>query len=63
MNADEFKGKWLQLKGNVKSKWGELTDDDLAVIEGDSDKLAGKLQELYGYSREEAEREINDAFD
>jgi uncharacterized protein YjbJ (UPF0337 family) len=63
MNADEFKGKWLQLKGNVKSKWGELTDDDLAVIEGDRDKLAGKLQELYGYSREEAEREINDAFD
>ncbi|CAA9892455.1 putative stress response protein [Candidatus Methylobacter favarea] len=63
MNADEFKGKWLQLKGEIKSRWGDLTDDDLTVIEGNRDKLVGKLQERYGYSMEEAEREINDAFD
>jgi uncharacterized protein YjbJ (UPF0337 family) len=63
MNADEFKGKWLQLKGNIKTKWGELTDDDLAVIDGDRDKMVGKLQERYGYSIEEAEKEVNNVFD
>lgn len=63
MNADEFKGKWLQLKGNIKTKWGELTDDDLAVIDGNRDKMVGKLQERYGYSIEEAEKEVNNVFD
>ncbi len=60
MNNDILQGKWKQLRGNVQKKWGELTNDDLDQIEGQSTKLAGKLQERYGYSKEEAEREIDE---
>lgn len=60
MNIEQLKGQWTQIKGDAKSKWGELTDDDLTEIEGDADKLVGKLQEKYGKSKEEAEKEIND---
>jgi uncharacterized protein YjbJ (UPF0337 family) len=58
MNEDIFKGYWKQLKGRAKSAWAELTDDDLMHIEGRRDVLAGKLQERYGWTREEAENEI-----
>lgn len=58
MNTDQIKGKWAQIKGAVKSQWGKLTDDDLAVIEGDAEKLAGKIQERYGIAREEARERI-----
>ena len=60
MNAEVFKGKWHQLKGEVKSRWGELTDDDLDVVEGDAEKLIGRVQERYGYAREEAHREVDE---
>ena len=60
MNIEQLKGKWNQLKGDAKSKWGELTDDDLTEIEGDADKLAGKIQEKYGKSKEDAKKEINE---
>ena len=63
MNADVIKGKWHQLKGEVKSRWGKLTDDDLDRVAGDSEKLIGKVQERYGYARHDAEREVNDFFD
>lgn len=56
-------GKWKQLRGDVKKKWGKLTDDHLDVIEGDRDKLVGKIQEAYGKDRAAAEREVNDFFD
>lgn len=59
MNKDIFKGKWGQLKGNVKKKWGNLTDDDLRVIEGSRDRLIGKIKERYGKSQEEAEKEVD----
>lgn len=59
MNEDVLKGKWKQLKGQIKSWWGDLTDDDLDQIEGNSDKLIGKLQERYGYSREQAQAEYD----
>jgi uncharacterized protein YjbJ (UPF0337 family) len=59
MNADILKGNWKQLKGTVKKQWGKLTDDDVARIEGRQEKLAGVLQEKYGYTREEAEKEID----
>lgn len=62
LNRDTLQGQWRQLKGEVKSKWGKLTDDDLTQIEGNFDKLMGKLQSRYGYTREQAEREINDFF-
>lgn len=60
MNSDEMKGKWNQLKGSAKSQWGKLTDDDLTQVEGDRDKLVGKIQEKYGIAREEAEKQVND---
>lgn len=58
MNTDIFEGKWMQLKGQVKKRWGKLTDDDLDVAEGHSMYLAGKLQERYGLTKEKAEDEI-----
>lgn len=60
MHADEFKGKWKQLQGDMKRQWGKLTDDDLTVAEGDADKLSGKIQERYGKSKDEADKEVND---
>src|SRR5919198_5433859 len=58
MNRDVFAGWWKQARGQAKSWWGQLTDDDLDRIEGESDKLIGALQTRYGWSREEAEKEI-----
>src|SRR5579872_5627766 len=60
MNADTLKGQWHQVKGEVKSQWGKLTDNDLDQIAGQSEKLIGKLQERYGYARDRAERELRD---
>ncbi len=60
MNESILKGKWNQLVGSVKKRWGKLTDDDLDMIEGDSQKLAGKIQEKYGKSKEEAEEEVRE---
>ena len=59
MNADVLKGKWQQLKGEVKSQWGQLTDDDLNKIGGDAEKLVGRVQERYGYERDRAKREVD----
>ena len=59
MNADVLKGKWLQLKGEARQQWGKLTDDDLDQIEGNAEKMVGKLQERYGYARDEAQREVD----
>lgn len=60
MNKDIMKGKWEQLKGGVQKKWGKLTDDDLDVIEGDAKILVGKIQERYGITKEEAEKQVED---
>jgi uncharacterized protein YjbJ (UPF0337 family) len=59
MNQDILKGQWKQLKGRLRRQWARLTDDDIGQIEGDRDVLLGKLQEYYGKSREEAERELD----
>ena len=61
MNKDIIQGKWKQTKGEAKRQWGRLTDDDLDQVEGNSEKLAGKLQERYGMGKEEAKKEA-DAF-
>ncbi|XBQ16564.1 MAG: CsbD family protein [Oceanicaulis sp.] len=63
MHADQLKGKWNQLQGDAKRQWGKLTDDDLKTVEGDSQKLSGKIQERYGKSKDEADREVNDWMD
>lgn len=60
MNSDILKGKWNQLKGNLKQQWGDLTDNDIARIEGNYDEFVGVLQERYGYSRDRAQREVDD---
>ncbi|HLF75331.1 MAG TPA: CsbD family protein [Anaerolineales bacterium] len=60
MNTDVLEGKWKQLRGEIRETWGELTDDELDQIAGKRDKLAGILQEKYGWSREEADRQIDD---
>ena len=59
MNSDIAEGKWRQVKGSVKEKWGKLTDDDLQEVNGRFEKFCGKMQERYGMSREEAEDEFN----
>ena len=60
MNWDKIKGNWKQAKGAIKRQWGELTDDQLDVIAGNRDTLVGRIQETYGISRDEAEREVRD---
>ena len=60
MNWDEAAGKWNQMKGSVKERWGRLTDDDLTMINGKRDILLGKLQERYGLTKEKAEEQINE---
>ncbi len=59
MNWDQVAGNWKQFQGTVKEKWGKLTDDDLTVIGGKRDQLLGKIQERYGITKEEAEKEFN----
>lgn len=60
MNWDQVQGKWKQMKGSVKQQWGKLTDNDLEIIDGQKDKLVGRLQERYGITKEEASRQIQD---
>ena len=60
MNEDILKGKWRQIKGEVKSRWGKLTHDDMDVVSGDAEKLVGRVQERYGYQRDQAQREVDD---
>jgi uncharacterized protein YjbJ (UPF0337 family) len=59
MNADILKGQWKQMTGRVKQQWGRLSDDDIAEINGDRDVFLGKIQELYGRSKEEAAEELD----
>ena len=57
MNEDVFSGKWREMRGTLRSWWGRLTDDDLEKIGGEKDKLVGLVQERYGQTRDQAERE------
>ena len=58
MNWDQIRGNWNQAKGELKKQWGKLTDDDFAKINGERDQLVGRIQERYGYAKEQAEREV-----
>ncbi|WP_129382648.1 CsbD family protein [Pseudomonas aeruginosa] len=62
-NSDVIKGKWKQLTGKIKERWGDLTDDDLQAADGHAEYLVGKLQERYGWSKERAEQEVRDFSD
>lgn len=59
MNRDEIEGKWKQLKGRAKEQWGDLTDSELDQAEGRRDRMVGLVQEKYGKTREDAEREVD----
>ena len=63
MNRDWLEGNWKQARGKVRERWGKLTDDDLDVIAGRRDQLIGRIQELYGNTRDEVAREIDEMFE
>ncbi len=60
MNWDTVKGDWKQFSGKVKEKWGNLTDDDLAKINGQREQLEGMLQERYGIAKDEAKKQVDE---
>ena len=60
MNNDILQGKWEQLKGKARIKWGKLTNDDMDQIRGEREKLVGKLRERYGLAQERAESDVDD---
>ena len=59
MNWDRIEGNWKQFKGRAKEQWGKLTHDQLDVMAGKRDKLVGKIQETYGISKEESEKQVS----
>ncbi len=59
LNVDVIEGKWKELRGKVKERWGKITDSDLDRIEGKREQLVGLLQQKYGYAKEKAENEID----
>jgi uncharacterized protein YjbJ (UPF0337 family) len=60
MNWQQAEGKWKQLKGAAKMKWGKLTDSDLDFIDGKREQLVGKIQERYGIAKEDAEKQVGE---
>lgn len=60
MNWDQVQGKWKQVKGEAKTRWGKLTDDDLDVVAGQRDQLVGRIQERYGIAKDQAQKEVDD---
>ena len=60
MNWDKVQGGWKQAKGKIQQKWGKLTNDDLAVIEGSQEELIGRIQMRYGVAKDEAEKQVSE---
>ena len=63
MENEPLKARWLQVKGVLKELWGEITGDELEFIDGQRDRLVGKLQQIYGMSEEEAQKEVDKIID
>jgi uncharacterized protein YjbJ (UPF0337 family) len=59
MNWDQVQGRWKEFKGQVKEQWGKLTDDDVDMINGRREQLAGRIQSRYGYAKERVDKEID----
>lgn len=62
MNWDQIEGKWKQLKGQAREKWGDITDDEFDRVAGKRDQMVGLVQEKYGRAKADAEREVDDWF-
>lgn len=60
MHWEQIEGKWKQLRGSVRARWGKLTDDDLEVINGRREQLVGLIQERYGLQKDAAEKQVNE---
>lgn len=60
MDKLEVKGSWNEMKGKLKEKYGQLTDDDLTYEEGQEDKMYGRLQQKLGKSRDEIKKELRE---
>ena len=60
MNWDQIAGRWKQMTGQVRAKWGELTDDELEQVAGDRDRMVGLIQAKYGDTKDDAERKIDE---
>ncbi|HEX7359582.1 MAG: CsbD family protein [Bryobacteraceae bacterium] len=60
MNWDQVAGNWKQMKGSLKQRWGKFTDDDLTMLHGKRDELVGKIQERYGITKEQAQKEADE---
>jgi len=60
MNWDTIKGNWKQMTGSVREQWGKLTDDDMAMVEGQREQLIGRIQERYGIAKDKAEERVRD---
>ncbi len=63
MNWDRIEGDWKKFSGNIKEKWGKLTDDDMAVINGRQEQLVGRIQQRYGVAKDDAQRQVKSWLD
>jgi uncharacterized protein YjbJ (UPF0337 family) len=63
MNWDQIEGQFKQIRGRIKQKWAKLTDDDIKLLGGKKDELVGKLQQRYGWEKDQAEREVDTFMD
>lgn len=63
MDWNQIEGDWQRLKGHVKEKWGQLTDDEIDKMNGHREQLEGKIQERYGIARDKAKKEVDFLFD
>jgi uncharacterized protein YjbJ (UPF0337 family) len=62
MDWNRVEGNWKEMKEKIKEKWGKLTDDDLDVINGKRDQLEGRIQQRYGYAKDQAKKDVDDWF-
>jgi uncharacterized protein YjbJ (UPF0337 family) len=60
MDWDRISGNWKQFTGRIREKWGKLTDDDLTAINGRRDQLEGKIQERYGFAKDQVRKDVDD---
>ena len=63
MDWNRVEGNWKQVKGKIKEKWGNLTDDDLTAINGKRDQLEGKIQERYGIAKDQVKKDVDNWYE